>query len=859
MQLQFNRSIRILSLAIAAVIMLIISFSAFFSIFYEKALIRYLKTYLDERLLTEISVGEIRFKILKGFPHATVELRNVTMLSGRDFSTVDFHGTFADTLLTARRISCQFDLIGLLHRRYELRKIDATDGYLNILTDNSSINNLNIWKTPENKEHRSYSVNLNAIHLNDMYIRINNLPEKVFWLAMSTKTTLRGTFSDDGFSGEIRGDASAADLIIREKTLLNNAALQLQAKMIYAERHFRIRQGKIQVNKAVIQLSGSYGMKNDRPLNITLVIPRFGLEELISILPVSSTRSISAYHFDGKGKFTGRLHGYLKGNRGMNVTGNFSLNDCSARNNFTRTSLDKINLSGSISGNTENDIRLDITQFSASLGKGKISGDLILFDLHTMPFKANIAANLDLKAFSHFINADTIEDLSGFIQSEIHTEGQLKPSDNESASSYLDFLKNGHFTFNDAGISIKKGKYRLQHMNGRATLNRIIQLDSLSFQLNNNEFLLSGSLDNLAGYLLKNGELSVRLNMETGSFDLIKFLVTTKNQSKSAASKDTDFFPDRIRLQAKFSSDKFIAGKFHATDLKLSMLLFDDSAFINRFVFKFPDGGISGNALVVEDTSHIISVSCNTKSESVNIQQLFTSFNNFAQHFIVDRNVNGELNGDIGFYAQWDADMKFMKESLEARANITISDGELVQFEPMLRLSKYINVDELSHIRFSTLKNEIFINNQQVTIPEMAIHSSAFNISVSGQHSFDNHFVYKLRVLLSEVLFNKARKKKREISEFMVEEQRADQTTIPLIISGTPDNYEVKFDRKRAFDLTRKSSVSDEGVDTPAHFKVDWNENQGKASSSKKEPDKTDASGFKIIWEEAEDTTKSEF
>ncbi len=60
--------------------------------------------------------------------------------------------------------------------------------------------------------------------------------------------------------------------------------------------------------------------------------------------------------------------------------------------------------------------------------------------------------------------------------------------------------------------------------------------------------------------------------------------------------------------------------------------------------------------------------------------------------------------------------------------------------------------------------------------------------------------------LLSEVLFNKARKKKKEMDEFLIEDDPQSQTTIPLIIAGTPDDFYVKFDRKRAFSLTKHNT-----------------------------------------------------
>ncbi len=89
----------------------------------------------------------------------------------------------------------------------------------------------------------------------------------------------------------------------------------------------------------------------------------------------------------------------------------------------------------------------------------------------------------------------------------------------------------------------------------------------------------------------------------------------------------------------------------------------------------------------------------------------------------------------------------FCRQSLEANGKLEITDGELVQFEPMMKLSKYINVDELQLIHFKTLRNDIHIQDRTVTIPEMDIHSSAFNISAAGQQTFDNLFEYRINVL----------------------------------------------------------------------------------------------------------------
>ena len=110
----------------------------------------------------------------------------------------------------------------------------------------------------------------------------------------------------------------------------------------------------------------------------------------------------------------------------------------------------------------------------------------------------------------------------------------------------------------------------------------------------------------------------------------------------------------------------------------------------------------------------------------------------------------------------------------------------------------------------------------------MSINSSAFNITASGKHSFDNSFDYRLKILLSDVLFNRAKTRRREISEFYVEENMKNQSTIPLVISGTPDNYDVQFDKQRAFNLSSKNQPDAENDiernPDPSGFIIEWDE-----------------------------------
>jgi hypothetical protein len=838
--IRFSKPFRVFILSLLTTIILILATSAILLLTYEKAVIRYMKKYLDERLLTRLSMDDIRFRVLKGFPNATLEITNAVLLSGENFAREDFSGSFSDTLLQASSILFQFDLLKLFNKEYELKKIEVSHGKVNILFDRQNRHNLNIWKASETVS-QNYSINLRSIVISATNVNIFSLREELA--------------SDNVLSGETKGSLILRSLVLKDKMLVKNASLHLALKMIYSGNNFRVSQGKIQLNKAVASLKGEYTGGEHSSIDLALNMQKFGLGELMSLIPLDGKSLTEKFLFSGNGKLNAVIKGSLSDHKGLMIRSDFELTDCTARNTNTKTEISSINLHGSISGTRSENFMLKLNQVSSTLGTGSISGSFTLRNLKTLLFQTEVHAVLDLEALKAFAGIDTIEKMYGIVRSDFIAAGELKRLSVDSTAIGLDFLKSGTFVFQEASIKLKSQPIYIEHISGKAIWDNAVLIDSLALRINETDLLISGKLQNITGYMLKQGLLKSNLEITTDNLDISKYLNTPIRSNSSSGYKSLSIFPENIYLMAIVKAKNFTAGKFKASDLSLNMFSLKDSLYVDNFFLKFPDGSITGNALITGDSNHMFSITCNAQPQMINIRQLFTAFNNFTQHFILDNNMRGQLNGTVSFYAQWDSTLKFVPQSIKAKGVFEIINGELVQFEPLLRLSKYINVDELRHIRFKTLKNTIFISNRLVTIPEMAIQSTAFNISVSGQHSFDNVFDYRLKVLLSEVLFNKARKKKSEIDEFLVEDTRADQTTIPLIIAGTPDKFDVRFDRKKAFGLTRSNmkdnTISGENKPASKNFNIEWEEPEEKIKENKPVTRK-DQSDFIIEWNEDE-------
>jgi len=222
-------------------------------------------------------------------------------------------------------------------------------------------------------------------------------------------------------------------------------------------------------------------------------------------------------------------------------------------------------------------------------------------------------------------------------------------------------------------------------------------------------------------------------------------------------------------------------------------------------------------------------------------------FNNFGQEYIRDNNIQGLLSGEIYLSSKLDPSFRIQTESLSNVSNFTIQDGELIDFEPLNSLSRFVKLSELKHVKFSKLTNKITIKDQVVNIPEMDIHSSAIDLKIKGYHKFNGTYQYRVNLLLSELLSNKADEKIHKYGT--VSEDEAGKTRLFLILNGINGKTEVKYDKESV-----KTKIKEDIQKEKRELKTILNEEFGlfKNDTSLKSGKQEDSDSFKIQWEEEE-------
>jgi hypothetical protein len=132
--------------------------------------------------------------------------------------------------------------------------------------------------------------------------------------------------------------------------------------------------------------------------------------------------------------------------------------------------------------------------------------------------------------------------------------------------------------------------------------------------------------------------------------------------------------------------------------------------------------------------------------------------------------------------------LRLFQETLISDIGISISKGELNNFEPLKKLERFVGDEGLDRLRFSELKNDIHIENKQIYLPQMEVGSNITDIKISGTHTFDQRIDYRLITPL----------RRKRIVEAAAEEatEHDDQgnSRLFLKIIGTTDEYRILYD-----------------------------------------------------------------
>ena len=262
---------------------------------------------------------------------------------------------------------------------------------------------------------------------------------------------------------------------------------------------------------------------------------------------------------------------------------------------------------------------------------------------------------------------------------------------------------------------------------------------------------------------------------------------------KNSEGNNNPIIPDNVEFKLNAAILKFTFAGFEAQNITGEIEIKNQKAIINEMKLETMEGDATIDAFA-DNSKGKLDVVLESNLTNININKLFEGFNNFGQTTLQNKNLKGYASATVNFSGSWSNQLETDYKSIISNADVSIEKGELIDFQPLLSLGKYLDVNDLKHIKFSSLNSSIEIAENKIVIPRTSIKNSALNIDLRGSHTFDNYIDYHLRLLYEDL---KAKRKKGKQDEFgPVVTELDKKRTIFIKMVGNIDDPKIDYDVK---------------------------------------------------------------
>lgn len=777
------------------IIVLVITTGVIISYFFEDDVNAFFVKEIDKRLATKIDVRKINFSVLSKFPNASVEFSNVVAFSTKDLNKKEFKAHSVDTLFVAQKLFLEFNFIDLFHKKYNIRKFYIKNGKVNLAVDSKGRDNYRVLKS-NNKQKSDFNLNLKEIELSKFRVIYNNRTKRTLFQTYAENLSLTGRFSSKNYHLTNKGCLKFEKLIFGNVNYIatNKASLLLDVDV--KNNNFIISKGRLSISDLVFGITGKMKIGDKNYINILVKGNRLNIASLMSVLPQKYNYLKREYESKGSFYFESKITGQISKQQSPHIETIFGINNATVLNKKSKIKINKINAKGNFLTGKLNKPRssyLNISEFKAKLNQSNISGTLSLKNFILPSLHLKINADCNLEELQQFLKINKIKQINGNLTTTIEFFDTIKDFDKYSFSNFKNSLTGGNVLLKNINIQLTGSDY-LSKINGKMNFNgNDVDVKQLSFQTSGNKFTFNGQLNNLFSYIL---EKKQKLFIQ-GSVYSPNIIIDSLFKTDTNSIQEKNNLPIDVNFNINFNADKFAWNKFNSKNLQVSLKYNDKSLCFRSLSLNTMQGNVSADGVFAQKSNGNFVLTTMTDISNIDIRKLFFVFDNFGQEYLKYNNIKGLFTANVNLLSEWKNNFAFVPKTLYVTSSLKIKNGALINFKPARELSSFAKINELKHIKFSTLTNDIMIKDEKVFIPEMKVNSSAFNISFSGNQSFKGDISYKVKFLLSEVLSKKARMSKKENNELgVVEDDGLGKLSLYFKIDGTTDDYHIKYDTK---------------------------------------------------------------
>jgi hypothetical protein len=777
-------------LLFAVVIIIGIGISAYI---YKDRIVRQLIREANAQINTPVRVGEVNLELFDKFPQIAIRFKNIVVEESWPQSR--------DPLLIAENIFVTLNPVKLLKGDYEINQIHIEDAEVFIRIDKEGFNNYAIFSKKSKGESSgdSLEIDLQRISLKNVSINYqdeNNSQDHKY----HTNLQQASVNLESGMYRIITGgDLTSEYIRIQGKNYAENKNTRIKTEMYYdpESRILDFQPSSVLIRDSKFSLQG-HVQTGDEP-NVDLHIEGIDtdIQSLVSLLPEDRIANLNEYRSEGEVYFDMDLKGYTRKNVQVDIEfglRNAELTHPKLSKNATGVFLEGKFLATSFSNLSRSDLTL--SNVKGNFGMYPFEGSLELSNLSDPVAKGDLIGIFEVEEIMNWLPDSRLNSGTGLVHCQITFYGRFADLRSRYTSQRVE--TSGEVRFENVVLGFEQDFPAPTTINGNFVFTRNdLAINNTVIKTGQSEWITNGYFRNILPYLLFEDQfIGIEADIVASFINLEEFL--PPNSSDESDDQIRFGISPFLMLDFNCEVETLKYKRFEARTLSGDLKVKDSRIFAQNIEFNSMGGSLQFSGLVNASQENIV-ITSSSHWKNLAIDSVFYVFNNFNQDWLVAENLKGNAFADVITDMTFSPELKFFPDSLISDISITIEDGELNDFQPMIELEDYVEDDNLAHLKFSELQNDIHVENRKIYLPQMEVRSNVSNILVSGSHTFDQVIDYRVVVPLRTL------GKNRDEEMFGAVENDGSGSKLHLKIVGTTTDYEIKYDAEGV----KKKVVSD--------------------------------------------------
>ncbi|WP_345166499.1 AsmA family protein [Nibribacter koreensis] len=767
---------------------------------YQDKIIQLFVAEANKHIKTKVAVEKIDVSLWEKFPQVAISLTNVEITEALPGSTAP--------LAKLQQIHSTFSLWDLLWGEYHIKEIYLENGEVRVKVLPNGEVNYRFYQSADTSQSGKLSFDLQGITLRKVHVLYEDAPAQQKYDVQAHLMNAALSLKEPVVNIGLTGNARVNTILVAGDEYLQQKEITLGSQVIVntTRKHVTIGSSELRIGKGQYQFGGTVNYAGKTQLDLNLEGKNTDIQSLVALLPRHVTKAFAQYQSEGDVYFKGIIKGEASAQKNPFIQVSFGCLRAFFFHPEYKEKLEQVSFAGSFTNGAQRNSQTSAVALRNIKGqlRGKpFSGEFGYKNFANPDVQAQLKADLDIAHVFGLFPVKDVKNGSGRALVNFSFAGNLKAFKTNPRGPGI--KTSGEVQLQNVSLQFAQHPLPFKGVHGTFQVRKNdVAISDLKGKIGDTDFLVNGFLKNMLGYLfLDKQRLRVEADFTTRYLNLDQLLAasTTAPPVKRPSGKVDAYgyalnMPANLELDinAAVSSLKF--RRFRAKQLKGNVLLKNQIISSPNIAMQVVGGRFKVQGSV-DARQPLIKINSTAHIQDIKVDSLFYAFEDFGQAFITQRHLHGTLTAQINSELFFDHNLNARPDLMQAEIATTIRNGQLLNWAPMQKMSIFINRNELANLRFSEIKNNFYIQNRTIYIPEMEIKSSTSrfnNITLSGMHTFDQQMDYKLKIPLSGA--TKAKRDKDERFGVIATTTTASPNLF-LTIKGREGNFKLAYDQER--------------------------------------------------------------